>query len=103
MSNLSLIHHETKRSQKNLIFDGKSGLKLEMISYSDNDYDVTNFFVVLKSSWPVLYSDYQVSLLSDPKWQSLTGGFLGPPSIIWVSPDPIQNRVKKILEHSIPM
>ena len=30
--------------RKNLIFDGKSGLKLEMTSYSDNAYDVTHFF-----------------------------------------------------------
>ena len=48
---------------ENLIFDGISGLKLEMTSYSDIAYDVTNFFVVLKSSWPILYS-YQVSLLN---------------------------------------
>ena len=36
-----------KKLQKNLIFDGTSGLnsvlKLEMTSYSDNAYDVTNF------------------------------------------------------------
>ena len=54
--------------QKNLIFDRTNGLKLEMTSYSDNAYDVIICFVVLKSSWPVLYS-YQVSLLSDTKWQ----------------------------------
>ena len=48
-----------KKVTKNIIFDGTSGkireLKLEMTSYSDNAYDVTNFLVVLKSSWPILY------------------------------------------------
>ena len=44
---------------ENLTFDGTGRLKLEMMSYSDNAYDVTNLFVALKSSWPVLYS-YQV-------------------------------------------
>ena len=62
-----------KKLRKNLIFDGTSGLnsvlKLDMTSYSDNAYDITNFFVVLKSFWPILYS-YQLSLLSDTKWQS---------------------------------
>ena len=43
--------------------------KLEMTSYSDNAYNVTDFFFVLKSSWYILYS-YQVSLLSGTKWQS---------------------------------
>ena len=57
--------------------------KLEMTSYSDNAYDVTNFLVVLKSSWPILYS-YQVSLLSDTKWQSKPGG-QAPPSNIGVA------------------
>ena len=66
VSNLSLIRSDYG---KNLMFDGTSGLKSEMMSYSDNAYGITNFFVVLKSSWPTLYS-YQVSLLSDPKWQS---------------------------------
>ena len=41
-------------------------LKLEMKSFSDNAYRVTNFIVLLKSSWPMLYS-YQVSLLSVTK------------------------------------
>ena len=51
------------------------------------------FFVVLKSSWPFLYS-YQVSLLSDTKWQSYEGAFLPPPVQYRGSPDPVQNRVK---------
>ena len=58
-----------KKLQKNLIFDGTKGLnsvlELEMTSYSDNAYDITNF-VVLKRSWPIFYS-YQVSLLSHTK------------------------------------
>ena len=32
-----------KKVTENLIFDGTSGLKLEMTSYSDNAYNVTNF------------------------------------------------------------
>ena len=44
-----------------------SSLILEMTSYSDNGYDDTNYFVVLKSSWPIPCS-YQVLLLSDAKW-----------------------------------
>ena len=62
-----------KKLRENLIFDGTSGkikeAKLEMTSCSDNAYDVTNFWVVLKISWPILYS-YQVSLLSDTKRHS---------------------------------
>ena len=53
--NLSLIGCEIK----NLILDGTSWLnsvlKLEMTSYSDSAYDITNFFVVFKSSWYILY------------------------------------------------
>ena len=81
-------------SEKILISDRRSGLKLVMTSYSDNAYDVTNLFVVLKSSWPILYS-YQVSLLSDPRWQSKTGeAFLPPPPIHYRGiPDPVQNKV----------
>ena len=70
MPNFTLIGREKfKNLKKNLIFDGTSGLNLEMKSYSDNAYDVTNFFVALKSSWPIVYS-YQVSLLANTKWQS---------------------------------
>ena len=43
------IGREIKQLGKNLIFDGTSGLKsdlkLQMTSYSDNAYDVTNFGV----------------------------------------------------------
>ena len=49
-----------KKVTENLIFDGTSGLKLEMTSYSDNAYDVTNIFIVLNSSWPILYPCFVV-------------------------------------------
>ena len=45
--------------------------KLEITSYLDNAYDFTNVFGCFKSSilYAILYS-FQVSLLSDTKWQS---------------------------------
>ena len=61
---------------KNLIFDRTVGLKLEMTSYSDTNYELTYFFV-LKSSLLILYS-YQVSLLSDTKWQIKLGRLFAP-------------------------
>ena len=52
MPNLRLIGGGLNKSQKNLIFDGTSGpnsvLKLEMTSYSDNAYDITNFLLFSK-------------------------------------------------------
>ena len=70
---LRLIWLRNKKLRENIIFDGTSGRirdrKLEMTSHLDNAYDVTNFLAVLKSSWPILYSQ-QVSLLSGTKWQS---------------------------------
>ena len=45
------------------------GSEIRNDAYSDSAYDVTNFFVVLRSSWPILYS-YQISLLLDTNWQS---------------------------------
>ena len=42
---------------ENLHFVVATKKKLEMTLHSDNDYDVTNaFFLLLKSSWPILYS-----------------------------------------------
>ena len=84
-----------KKAMENLIFDETSDLKLKMTSYSDNAYDVTNFFVVLKSSWHLFYS-CQVSFLSDPKCGRVKpGGFLPPPPPIHYRgiPDHIENRV----------
>ena len=73
-----------KKLRKDLICDGTCRLELEMTSYSDNVYDVTEFFVVLKSSWPMLCS-YQVSLLSNAKWQSITRREVPPLIVIEVS------------------
>ena len=57
---LKLSWLRNKKLRKTIIFDGTSGKirdrKLEMTSYLDSAYDVTNFLVVLKSSWPILYS-----------------------------------------------
>ena len=53
--NTELNSLRNKEVRENHIFDRTSGLKLEMTSYSDNTYDVTNF-VTLKSSWSILYS-----------------------------------------------
>ena len=90
---------------ENLIFDGTSGLKLEMTSYPDNAYDVTNLFLVLKSSWPILYS-YKVSLLSDTKWQSKAGGggltFCSSPSIIGVSRTPSKIGLNCQFSYQLP-
>ena len=62
-----------KKVTKKPHFDGTSAKirepKLEMTSCSDNAYDFTNFFGCFESSWLILYS-YQVSLLSETKWQS---------------------------------
>ena len=69
MSNVISIRSEIKKLRGNLISNGMSRLKLEMISYSDNDYDVTDCFVVFKIFGFVLYF-YKVSLLSDAIWLS---------------------------------
>ena len=47
-------------------------LNLEMMSYSDNGYDVTKSFCRFEKSWLILYS-YQISMLSGVKYQSYTG------------------------------
>ena len=39
--------------------------KSEMTSYSDNGYDVTNYFDALKNSWPILCS-YQFECCQMP-------------------------------------
>ena len=62
-----------------------------MTSYSDNAYDVTNFFVVFKKSWPILNS-YKVSLFIRYQMAELSsgggGGGCPSPSIIGVSRTP---------------
>ena len=66
----------------------------ETASYSDNGYNITNCFGCFEKFLAYTYS-FQVSLLSDTKWQSYPGGkaFLSPIQYRGL-PDPIQNRVK---------
>ena len=78
-----------KKLQRNLIFDGMSGKirepMQETTSYLDNSYNVTNCFGCFEKFLAYTYS-FQVSLLSDTKWQSYPGGRLFcPPSNIGVS------------------
>ena len=97
--NLSLTGWEIKKLQKNLILDGtsglNSGLKLEMTSYSDNAYDVTNFVLLF---WKVLglYSILtKFHCCQTPRGRVKRRGFLPPPPVHYRGiPDPIQNRVK---------
>ena len=75
--------------RKDNIYDGTSDLKLEVMSYSDSAYDVTNFFVVLKSSWPILLPSF---IVVRPQMVELKrGSFFAPPpspSITGVSRTP---------------
>ena len=66
----------------------------ETMSCLDNSYNVTNCFGCFEKFLAYTYS-FQVSLLSDTKWQSYAGGkaFLSPIQYRGL-PDPIQNRVK---------
>ena len=79
-----------KKVTKDLIYDGTSGKirepKLEMTSYSDIAYDATNFFVVLKSSWLVLYS--HCCQKPNGRVNLGAGAFLPPPSNIGVARTP---------------
>ena len=68
-------------------------LKLEMTSYSENAYDITNFFVVLKVLG--IYSiatEFHFCQKPNGRVNKL-GGFL-PPIHYRGIPDPVQNRVK---------
>ena len=57
----------------------------ETTSYSDNGYNVTNCFGCFEKFLAYTYS-FQVSLLSETKWQSYSGGkAFCPPSNIGVS------------------
>ena len=77
VSNLSLIREEINKLRKNLIFDRKSDLKLEMKSYSDNAYDVTNFLLF----WQVLaYTLFLRSfIVVRPQMAKLNWGLFAPP------------------------
>ena len=66
-----------------------------MTSYSNNAYDVANFFVVLKSSWPILF--LPCFIVVGHQMVELTAGggvFASSIQYIRVCPYPIQNRVK---------
>ena len=81
--------------QKNLIFDGTSGLKLEMTSYSDNAYDVANFFYFEKFLAHTLFlPSFNVVR---PQMAELTrgGAFLLTPVHYKGIPDSVQNRIKQ--------
>ena len=62
------------------------------MSYSDNAYDITNFFVVLKSSWPILYST-KFHCCQTTNGRVKLGDFLLHIHHKGI-PVPIQNRVK---------
>ena len=87
-----------KKVTINLIFNGTSGkireLKLEMTSYSDNDYDVTNCFGCFEKllAYTVFLPSFIVlrHQMAELTWG---GGFLAPIQYR-VRPDSVQNRVK---------
>ena len=78
--------------KSSVIFDGMSGLnsvslKLEMTSYSDNAYDITNFFVV---SYTLLLPRFIVV-----RHQMVELNWGASPLVHYRGiPDPVQNKVK---------
>ena len=85
-----------KKLWKNLIYDGTSSLKSEIMSYLDNAYDITNFFVVLKSSWPKRYScpaKFHCCQMPNARVKLGGGGGFSAPLHYRGIPDPVQNRV----------
>ena len=69
---------------ENLIFDGTSGLKIEMTSYSDNAYDVTNFFYCFEKF--LAYTPFLRSfIVVRHQMAEFNWGLFCPPSIIGVS------------------
>ena len=81
---------------ENLIFFETSGLKLETTSYSDNAFDIINFFAVLKLSWTSSISAKFHCHQTPNGRVKLRGTFclLPPPSIIWVSQTPYKTDLK---------
>ena len=75
---------------ENLIFDGTRRLKLEMTSYSDNTYDVTNFLlfrnVLGLYSIPTKFHCCQM-----PNGRVKLGGFFAPVHYR-ITPDPIPSK-----------
>ena len=74
----------------NLIFDGTSGLKLEMTSYADNTYDVTNPSCCFETF--VLYTLFLSSFIVVRHQMAE----LNPVHYTGV-PDPVQNRADEYI------
>ena len=98
MSNLSLIGREIKKLRKNRIFDGTNGLKsvpkLQMTSYSDNAYDVINFFFFKVLSLYSIPTKFHCCQTPNGRVKLGGGGLFCPPVHYRGIPDPVQNRVK---------
>ena len=78
-----------KKLRKSLIFDGTTKLKLEMTSYSDNAYDVTNCFHCFEKflAFTLFLSSFIVVRRQMAELK-LRGFLPPPPSIIGVSQTP---------------
>ena len=79
-----------------------SVLKLEMTSYSDSAYEITNLFCCFKKF--LVYTLFLPSFIVvrhqmvELNWG---GGLLAPPVVHKRGiPDPVQNRVKVVLRHN---
>ena len=87
--NLSLIGWEIRKLQKNLVFDGTSGLnsvlKLEMTLYSDNAYDITNLFCCFENFLTCTLFLSSFIVVRHQKVELNWGGGVAPLSIIGVS------------------
>ena len=68
--------------QKNLLFDTTSRLKLKMTSYSDNAYDVTNFFCCFETfvTYPLFLQSFIVvrRQMAELNWGEGGGGAFCP-------------------------
>ena len=70
-----------KKLRKNLNFDGTSGLRLEIMSYSDSAYDVTNIFCCFEKF--LAYTPFLLSFVvfghrvAESNWGGW--GFFAPP------------------------
>ena len=89
-----------EKVKKELFLNERSGKvrkpKLEMTSYLDNAYDITIFWVVLKSS--CLYCiPTKFHCSQTPNGRVNLGAFLPPPPSNIGCRDPVQNRVNPIM------
>ena len=80
---------------ENLIFDITSSLKLEMTSYSDNAYDVTNFWCFEKFMAYTLF--LRSFIVVRPQMATLNWGLFAPQSILGVSRTPSKIQLIAIL------